>query len=102
MGFKFGVLVGSGVGYVLGTRAGRERYDQIREQYQKLKGTGPAQKLTTEVQRLTDEATQTFEKKANETVDKVTGAAHEKLGSSDTPGSATTGTTGGSPTPGSI
>lgn len=30
MGTKFGLFVGAGLGYVLGTRAGRERYEQIR------------------------------------------------------------------------
>jgi len=30
MGFKRGMLVGLGVGYVLGAQAGRERYEQIR------------------------------------------------------------------------
>lgn len=30
MGTKFGVVMGLGLGYVLGTRAGRERFEQIR------------------------------------------------------------------------
>ena len=29
MGFKSGVLIGLGAGYVLGAKAGRERYNQI-------------------------------------------------------------------------
>jgi len=33
---KLAVLVGVGVGYVLGSRAGRERYEQIREGAQRL------------------------------------------------------------------
>lgn len=37
MGTKFGVLVGLGAGYLLGTRAGREQYDKIREQASKLR-----------------------------------------------------------------
>lgn len=37
MGMKFGVLVGLGVGYVLGSRAGREHYDKIREHASKLR-----------------------------------------------------------------
>ena len=31
MRFKTGVLVGAAVGYVLGARAGRERYEQIKQ-----------------------------------------------------------------------
>ncbi|MCS4485094.1 YtxH domain-containing protein [Gleimia sp. 6138-11-ORH1] len=30
MGTKFGLFVGAGLGYVLGTRAGKERYEQLR------------------------------------------------------------------------
>ena len=30
MGMKIGIVLGLGVGYVLGARAGRERYEQIR------------------------------------------------------------------------
>ena len=29
MGFKAGLVIGAGIGYVLGAKAGRERYDQI-------------------------------------------------------------------------
>ncbi len=29
MGFKSGVIIGLGAGYVLGAKAGKERYDQI-------------------------------------------------------------------------
>ena len=29
MGFKSGLIVGLGVGYVLGAKAGRERYEQM-------------------------------------------------------------------------
>ena len=31
MGFKTGLIVGLGAGYVLGAKAGKERYDQIVE-----------------------------------------------------------------------
>lgn len=37
MGTKIAVLVGLGVGYVLGARAGRERYEKIREKASKLR-----------------------------------------------------------------
>jgi membrane protein DedA with SNARE-associated domain len=33
---KIGLVVGLGVGYVLGTRAGQERYEQIKKQWLKL------------------------------------------------------------------
>ena len=37
MGTKTGILVGLCIGYVLGTRAGRERYEQIRVGVAKLR-----------------------------------------------------------------
>lgn len=37
MGMKFGLLVGLGAGYVLGTRAGREQYEKLREQASKVR-----------------------------------------------------------------
>ena len=37
MGMKIGIVLGFGVGYVLGARAGRERYEQIRANASKLR-----------------------------------------------------------------
>ena len=31
MGFKTGLLIGAAAGYVLGAKAGRERYEQIKD-----------------------------------------------------------------------
>lgn len=33
---KLGLVIGLGVGYVLGTRAGRERYEQIKDKAQEV------------------------------------------------------------------
>jgi hypothetical protein len=38
VGFKSGVIIGLGVGYVLGARAGRERYLQITEAWTNIRG----------------------------------------------------------------
>ncbi|HCS61390.1 MAG TPA: hypothetical protein DIW46_08345 [Microbacterium sp.] len=40
---KIGLVVGLGVGYVLGTRAGRERYEQIKTQWLKIWHLDPVQ-----------------------------------------------------------
>ncbi|HWV48631.1 MAG TPA: hypothetical protein VN035_04175 [Microbacterium sp.] len=40
---KIGLVVGLGVGYVLGTRAGRERYEQIKTQWLKVWNLDPVQ-----------------------------------------------------------
>lgn len=46
---KIGLVVGLGVGYVLGTRAGRERYQQIKTQWLKVWHLGPVQDRVTEL-----------------------------------------------------
>lgn len=40
---KIGLVVGLGVGYVLGTRAGRQRYEQIKAQWLKVWNLDPVQ-----------------------------------------------------------
>lgn len=46
---KIGLVVGLGVGYVLGTRAGRERYDQIKTQWLKVWNLDPVQERVDQV-----------------------------------------------------
>ena len=46
---KIGLVVGLGVGYVLGTRAGRERYEQIKTQWLKIWNLDPVQDRVTEL-----------------------------------------------------
>ncbi len=62
---KILLVVGLGVGYVLGTRAGRERYDQMKAQAQKL-WHDPR------VQKQVKNAEQFAKDKAPEVVDFVT------------------------------
>lgn len=40
---KIGLVIGLGAGYVLGTRAGRERYEQIKDQALKVWNLDPVQ-----------------------------------------------------------
>lgn len=46
---KIGLVVGLGVGYVLGTRAGRERYEQIKTQWLKVWHLDPVQEQVEKV-----------------------------------------------------
>ena len=46
---KIGLVVGLGVGYVLGTRAGRERYEQIKTQWLKVWHLDPVQEQVSKV-----------------------------------------------------
>ncbi|WP_439590991.1 hypothetical protein [Microbacterium sp.] len=54
---KAGLVVGLAVGYVLGTRAGRERYEQIKTQWLKVWNTAPVQN---QVDKVKDFATSTI------------------------------------------
>ena len=49
MGGKLGMLGGCGAGYVLGARAGRERYEQIVKQFQKARHDPRVEKAAEQV-----------------------------------------------------
>lgn len=43
--FRRGLMLGAAAGYVLGTKAGRERYEQLRSIWRKVSMSEPVQKL---------------------------------------------------------
>jgi hypothetical protein len=63
------LLIAGGIGYVLGTKAGRERYEQIRSQFEKVKSDP-------RVQEKAQQAADLAKEKAPVVKDKVTGAAN--------------------------
>jgi hypothetical protein len=65
---KLLVLVAGGVGYVMGTKAGRERYEQLRSQFNKVKDDP-------RVQEKTQQAADLAKEKAPIIKDKVSSAA---------------------------
>ncbi len=79
---KLLILVAGGVGYVLGTKAGRERYEQIRGTFNKVKDDP-------RVQEKAHQAADLAKEKAPVVKDKVTEAANtaaskvKSAGSSD-------------------
>ncbi len=56
MGFKTGAMVGFGVGYYLGTQAGRERYEQINQWIDQLRGSEAVTAATEKVREFVDES----------------------------------------------
>jgi hypothetical protein len=53
MKFRTGFVVGLGVGFVLGARAGRERYDQLRTAFDKVRTNETVQRATATADRST-------------------------------------------------
>ena len=87
---RFGLAIGAATGYVLGTKAGRERYEQI---------VGAAKQLgeRPEVKRIVEQAPGAIETKVSQVADKAAdkvGQAREKVA----PNPSTAGTTGGDQT----
>ncbi|HEY7606539.1 MAG TPA: hypothetical protein VID07_07195 [Actinomycetes bacterium] len=95
MRFKSGFLVGLGAGYVLGTKAGQERYQQIVDAAGKLRQNPGVQRLTGEVNRTVsvgkDRVAETAAAKAEEARQTVASKVGGNSGTSPT----TTSTGGG-------
>ena len=104
MRFKSGFLVGLGAGYVLGAKAGQERYQQIVDATSKLRENPGVQRLTGEVNKTVsvgkDRVAETAAAKADQAkeavstkADQAKDAVASKVGDSSTStSSSTTGT----------
>jgi hypothetical protein len=57
MGFKTGLLVGFGVGYVLGTKAGRERYEELKASWDQFVGNPSVQRAVTRGKEVVEAGT---------------------------------------------
>lgn len=76
MGGKLMLVAGLAAGYVLGTRAGRERYNQISKAASRFWESKPVQQRVHDVQDFAKD-------KAPEVVDFVSGKAKKVVGKSD-------------------
>ncbi|GLZ47108.1 hypothetical protein Acsp06_32930 [Actinomycetospora sp. NBRC 106375] len=82
-------LLGAGVGYVLGARAGRERYEQIARAYRQVADHPSVQGAAGVARAKAGEAVQTGVSMAREKV-APTGGPSEASGTPGAPGRATT------------
>ena len=95
---KLTLAAGFGAGYVLGARAGKERYRQIEAKFRELAGKPAVQDMT---HNLADTAEQLGEKakavvgeKVAVMTDKVTDKVADKVGGNDVVDLSSTGKTG--------
>lgn len=72
MRFRLALVLGLAIGYVLGAKAGRERYEQIMSLWRTVRRSEPAQQIETEVRVAASKAGSRIEQKATEGVSKVT------------------------------
>ncbi|MFS0734824.1 hypothetical protein ABC304_05260 [Microbacterium sp. 1P10UB] len=72
---KVGLVIGVGIGYVLGTRAGRERYEQIKTQASSLWNTDTVQKQVGKVSDFAKSSALALPKTLWDSAVKVTKAA---------------------------
>ncbi len=98
MAFKSGLIVGFGAGYVLGAKAGRERYDQIRAFWHTLSGSPAVQRATEKAKEAASTGTQRGLSLIQTGVGKTGSAVRTRLRRDD---DETTSTDGGWTTPGS-
>jgi hypothetical protein len=107
MRFKSGFLVGLSAGYVLGAKAGEERYQQIVDATSKLRENPGVQRLTGEVNKTVnvskDRVAETAAAKADQAkeavatkADRAKDAVASKVGNSGSSSSSTTSTSAGS------
>lgn len=95
---KLLLLVGTGIGYVLGTRAGREKYDALVDQAQSLWGDPRVQDAVTTAKSSTGSA---FSQAQDQVKDKVAEAKDSNSATegnssfSQTTNTGATSTTGG-------
>lgn len=76
---KLSLLLGVGVGYVLGTRAGRGRYEQIKAQAQKIAGNPKVQDAAHKAQDAVVTQATAAAGVAKEKVGDATSSATDKL-----------------------
>ena len=75
---KLMLLVGVGVGYVLGTRAGRQRYDQMMGKAQQMMRNPRVQQKAEQVRHVAEEKADQVQHVVQEKTQQVTNAAQEK------------------------
>jgi hypothetical protein len=86
---RLGLFVGFGAGYVLGSKAGRERYEQLRRLYDNLSSTSAVREAKGKARGAVEAGFEQAKDKAAEGVSKVSGAVRERRSGNDHPAGLT-------------
>ncbi|HZA60519.1 MAG TPA: hypothetical protein VE754_02415 [Actinomycetota bacterium] len=79
MGFKRGLIVGFGIGYVLGAKAGRERYEELKRGWQQFTGNSTVQSVMTRGREVVESGAEKSLHVVEEKVKKATGSVKKRL-----------------------
>ena len=90
MGFKRGLIIGTGIGYVLGAKAGRERYDEIRRAWSRFTGNPQVQAVAEKTKDVVEEGAKKSLHAVSEGVEKATDKVKDKLHKDDEPAAVAT------------
>jgi len=85
MRFKFGLAVGLAAGYVLGTRAGRQRYEQIRRWWGQLSSSPTVHRATDRAQAVAGEGARRALYGVQSGVERAGGAVKDRLSHGEDP-----------------
>ena len=85
MRFRIGLILGLGAGYVLGTKAGRERYEQIRRWFHHVAGSPQVQQLAEKGKEVAGEAAHRGAEAVQSAVTKVGSNVRDRLGNGHQP-----------------
>jgi hypothetical protein len=80
MRFRLGLLLGIGIGYVLGSRAGRERYEQIREGWSRFSGSPTVRRAADRTKDMAGEQGRRAFQVVQQGVEKAGTAVKDRLG----------------------
>ena len=79
MRFRLGLVIGFGAGYVLGARAGRQRYEQLRAFWNQLTGSPTVQRAAERTKEVAGERARRGLYAVQHGVEKASTAVKERL-----------------------
>lgn len=83
---RLGLFIGFGAGYVLGAKAGRERYEQLSRLYENLLNSPAFNKASGKAKEAVGAGLDQAKDLASEGVNKVTEAVKDRRSGTDGPG----------------